>query len=214
MMNPIMRLKLFIITFALALLSITSGRAGLALFMAPTMQSGLMNNEIFLTGTLTNTSLTTNLYLNGIQIILGNPAANYLTADTNAFFANVPGILLPGEIYKDAVFGVAVGATAYPTNFSGTLTIFGGADIFSMNILATQTFQAVVPPAAMGIAGSGTNFVITWSSPPAGFTLQQASGLNTTNWLTVTNTPVLTNGQNQVVLPHSTNVQFYRLKYF
>ena len=188
-------------------------RAGLTLSMTPSAQSGLVNNEIFLIGTLTNTSLTTNLFLNSVQITLTGAATNYLTADTNAFFANVPGILLPGQIYNDAVFAVAVNAATHPTNFSGTVTIQGGADIFSTNNLATQTFQVSVPPAAVGMARSGNNLIISWASPPAGFVLQQISSLNGTNWVAATNTPVFTNGQNQVVLSPSTNRQFYRLKY-
>jgi hypothetical protein len=60
---------------------------------------------------------------------------------------------------------------------------------------------------------SGSNLVIAWPSPPAGFVLQQISSLNGTNWVAATNTSVFTNGQNQVVLSPFTNSQFYRLKY-
>jgi hypothetical protein len=172
-----------------------------------------VNNEIFLIGTLTNTSLITNLFLNSVQITLNGTATNFLAADANAFFANVPGILLPGENYNDAVFGVAVNASAHPTNFSGTVTIQGGVDIFSTNNLATQTFQVTVPPAAVGMTRSGNNLILSWPSPPTGFVLQQISSLNGTNWVAATNTLVFTNGQNQVVLSPSTNNQFYRLKY-
>ncbi|HEX7577901.1 MAG TPA: hypothetical protein VF430_07695, partial [Verrucomicrobiae bacterium] len=125
----------------------------------------------------------------------------------------VPGILLPGENYNDAVFAVAVSASAHPANFSGTVTIQGGADIFSTNNLATQAFQVSVSPAALGMTRSGSNLILSWPSPPAGFVLQQISGLNGTNWLAATNTPVFTNGRNQVVLSPSISSQFYRLKY-
>jgi hypothetical protein len=208
-----MRLKSFMFVSALALLPAAPMRAGLTLSMTPSAQSGLTNNEIYLTGTLANTSLTTNLFLNSVQITLNGTATNFLAADTNAFFANVPGILLPGENYNDVVFAVAVNASAHPTNFSGTVTIQGGADIFSTNNLTTQTFQVSVPPAAVVMARSGTNLIISWQSPPTGFVLQQISSLNGTNWVAATSTPVFTNGQNQVVLSPSTNSQFYRLKY-
>jgi len=208
-----MRLKSFILLSALALLPAALLRADLTLSMTPPAQSELMNNEIFLTGTLTNTSLTTNLFLNSVQITLDGTATNFLAADTNAFFANVPGILLPGENYNDAVFAVAVSASAQPANFSGTVTIQGGTDVFSTNNLAAQTFQVSVPPAAMDMTRSGNNLIISWPSPPAGFVLQQISSLNGTNWVAATNTLVFTNGQNQVVLSPSTNSQFYRLKY-
>jgi hypothetical protein len=208
-----MRLKSFILLSALALLTAAPVRADLTLSMTPSAQSGLVNNEIFLIGTLTNTSLTTNLFLNSLQITLTGAATNYLTADTNAFFANVPGILQSGENYNDAVFAVAVNASAHPGSFSGTVTIQGGADVFSTNNLATQAFQVSVPPAALGMTRAGSNLILSWPSPPAGFVLQQISGLNGTNWVAATNTPVFTNGQNQVVLSPSISSQFYRLKY-
>jgi hypothetical protein len=41
--------------------------------------------------------------------------------------------------------------------------------------------------------------------------LQQNSSLATANWLDVTNTPAVTNGQNQVALPVSPVKNFFRL---
>jgi len=208
-----MRLKSIILLSALSLMAALPLRAELALSMTPAASSGLTNDEIFLTGTLTNTSLATNIFLNSIQITLDGTATNFLTADTNVFFANVPGILLSSENYNDVVFAVAVNASAPPTNFTGTVTIQGGADIFSTNNLASQTFQVSVPPAAMGLTLSGTNLIISWPSPPAGFVLQQISSLGTTNWTTATNMPVFTNELNQVVIPPAASSQFYRLEY-
>jgi len=43
--------------------------------------------------------------------------------------------------------------------------------------------------------------------------LQQNSDLTTTNWLTVTNTPTVTNGQNQAILAPPGGSEFYRLEY-
>jgi hypothetical protein len=43
--------------------------------------------------------------------------------------------------------------------------------------------------------------------------LQKNFDLATTNWLTVTNIPAATNGQNQVTLSQSNSSQFFRLKY-
>ena len=208
-----MRLKSFILLSALVLPPAAPARAGLALLMPPSAQSGLVNNEIFLTGTLTNTSLTTNLFLNSVQITLTGAATNYLTVDTNAFFANVPGILQPGENYSDAVFAIAVNASAHPGSFSGTVTIQGGADVFSTNNLAAQAFQVSVPPAAVGMTRNGNILILSWPSPPAGFVLQQISSLDGTDWVAATNTPFFTNGQYQVVLSPSTSSRFYRLKY-
>jgi hypothetical protein len=208
-----MRAKLFLLLSGVTLfLSIASTRAALTFVLTPSTQSGVGNNEVFFTGTFTNTSLTTN-FLNNIQITFTNAATNYLAADTNVFFANVPGILLPSETYSDIVFGIAVNSSTPPGNYFGTATIQGGTNIFAATNLSIQAFQISLPPAALQISNSGTNLVLSWPSPPGNFFLQQNSNLATTNWTAATNTPVFTNGQNQATLSPTNGNQFYRLKY-
>ena len=208
-----MRLKFRTLLSGLAfLLSAALAQADLSFSLTPAAQSGVGTNEIFFTGALTNASLTTN-FLNNIQITFTNAATNYLTADTNVFFANVPGILLPGETYTDVIFGIAVNPATPPGNYYGTVTIQGGSDIFAAVNLTNQTFQISLPPASLGVATSGTNLVLSWPSPPGDFVLQQNSDLTTTNWTVTTNTPAITNFQNQVILPPTNGNQFYRLKY-
>jgi hypothetical protein len=195
------------------LLSAAPAPADLAFFLTPAVQSDVGSNEVVFTGTLINTSLTDNLFLNNIQFSFIDEAADYLIADTNVFFANVPGILLPGETYRDVVFGIAIDPAIPPGQYSGIITLQGGSDIFAATNLASPIFEVSLPPAALGIALSGTNFVLSWLSPPGSFGLQQNSDLITTNWATVTNAPVVTNGQNQVILPPHSGDQFYRLEY-
>ncbi len=194
------------------LLPVAATRANLAFVLTPALQSGVGTNEIFFTGALTNTSLTTN-FLNNIQITFTNAATNYFTADTNVFFSNVPGILLPGETYTDVIFGIAVNPATPPGNYSGTVAIQGGTNIFDATILSSQTFQISLPAATLAAALSGTNLIISWPSPPGSFVLQQNFNLTTTNWTATTNTPTITNFQNQVILPPANGNQFYRLKY-
>jgi hypothetical protein len=208
-----MRLKFYTLLFCLALLfSAARAQADLSFSLTPAVQSGVGTNEVFFTGALTNTSLTTN-FLNNIQITFTTAATNYFTADTNVFFANVPGILLPGETYADVVFGIAVNPATPPGNYSGTVTIQGGTNIFDATILSGQTFQISLPPAALAAALSGTNLVLSWPSPPGGFALQQIFDLTKTNWMVATNTTTITNFQNQIILPPANSHQFYRLKY-
>ena len=209
-----MRLKSFLLLSGLALLlSIAPARADLAFVLTPAVRSGIGSNEFFFTGTLINTSLTDNLYLNDIQFDFIDEAAGYLAADTNAFFANVPGILLPFETYSDVVFAITIDPATPPGQYFGFVTIRGGTNIFAATDLASPIFEVSLPPAALGIAPAGTNVVLSWASPPGGFELQQNSDLTTTNWLTATNTPTFTNGQNQVTLSQSNSSQFFRLKY-
>jgi len=209
-----MCLKPFMLLSGLALLlSIAPTRADLAFVLTPAVQSDVGSNEVFFTGTLINASLTDDLYLNDIQFDFIDEAAGYLAADTNVFFANVPGILLPFETYSDVVFGITIDPATPPGQYFGSVTILGGTNIFAATDLASPIFEVSLPPAALGIAPSGTNVVLSWASPPGSFELQKNSDLTTTNWLTVTNAPAVTNGQNQVTLSRSNSSQFFRLKY-
>jgi hypothetical protein len=208
-----MRLKPFLFLSGLAYLLAVSARADLMFVPAPAVQSGVGTNEVIFTGTLSNTSLTDDLFLNNIQFDFMDEANDYLAADTNVFFANVPGILLPGETYADVVFGITIAPGTPPGQYFGFVTIQGGTNIFAADNLADPLFEVSLSPAALGVALSGTNLVLSWPSPPGDFLLQQNSDLTTTNWLTVTNAPALTNFQNQVVLPVAAGNYFYRLEY-
>jgi hypothetical protein len=209
-----MRLKPFMLLSGLALLlSSAPARADLAFVLTPAVQSDVGSNEVFFTGMLINTSLTDNLYLNDIRFDFIDEAAGHLAAETNVFFANVPGILLPFETYSDVVFGIEINPATPPGQYFGFVTIQGGTNIFAATDLASPICEVSLPPAALGIAPSGTNVFLSWASPPGGFELQKNSDLTTTNWLTVTNAPAVTNGQNQVTLSRSNSSQFFRLKY-
>jgi hypothetical protein len=209
-----MRLKFFIFLSGLTLLmSVASLRADLAFVLTPATQSDVGSNEVVFTGTLINTSLTNDLFLNDIQFDFIDEADNYLAADTNVFFANVPGILLLGETYSDVVFGITVASNTPPGQYFGIVTIQGGTNIFAAINLASPIFEVSLLPATLAIAPSGTNFLLSWPSPPGSFVLQQNSDLTTTNWLTVTNTPTVTNGQNQAILAPPGGSEFYRLEY-
>jgi hypothetical protein len=209
-----MRLKSFILLSALTLLMpATPMRADLVFVLTPAAQSDVGSNEVAFTGTLINTSPTDNIFLNNIQFDFIDEAGDYFTADTNAFFANVPGILLPGETYSDIVFAITIAPTTPRGQYFGFVTIQGGTNIFAVNNFSSPIFEISLTPAALNITLSGTNLVLSWPSPPGGFVLQQSSDLATTNWLTMTNTPVITNFQNQIILPPNTGNQFYRLEY-
>ena len=58
-----------------------------------------------------------------------------------------------------------------------------------------------------------TNVVVSWPSlySAAGFTLQENADLTATNWVHVPTQPVVTNLQNQVVLPMTAGSRFFRL---
>ena len=206
------RWKSLALASALMLLGV-SARAGLAFTLTPGSQSGMGTNEVVFVANLTNGCQTNNLYLNDIHMCFTNAATNYLAADTNAFFANVPGILLTGEVYTGVVFGVPVSLAAPPGNYTGVVTFVGGTNIFATNTLASQTFQVSLPVAPLAIAANGTNAFLVWPSPPGGFVLQRNPDLMTTNWTAVPGSLLFSNGLNQVTVPSTSGNQFYRLQY-
>jgi probable HAF family extracellular repeat protein len=55
--------------------------------------------------------------------------------------------------------------------------------------------------AQLSISPSDSDVVISWPTNTINFSLFQNSDLSTTNWTSVTNTVIVTNGQNQVVVP-------------
>jgi hypothetical protein len=208
-----MRLKPFMLLTGLAALLALPVRADLVFVVTPSVQPGLGSNEVFFSGELINTSMASNLFLNNIQFAFIDEATNYLAADTNAFFANVPGILAPGGTYSDIVFGVAIASNTPPGQYFGTVTIQGGGDVFGATNLASPLFEVSLSAAGLTLASSGTNLVLSWASPPGSWTLQQNSDLTTTNWTTATNSTAVFNGQARATIPPTNAGVFYRLVY-
>jgi hypothetical protein len=132
-----MRWKSFLL-FGLALtFSVRMARADLSFVLTPAVQVSARSNEVFFSGILKNTDPTNDLYLNAIQFI---PNGNF-TTDSNAFFANVPGILSAGQTYSDIVFGVTINPATPAGDYFGAVTILGGSNIFAVNNLAALPFQ-------------------------------------------------------------------------
>ena len=205
-----MRLNLFLPGLALAFASLPAD-AGLTLTLSPAAQSGSAASPAAFFGTISNANASGNLYLNNLSLSFDGGASEYLAAQPNVFFANVPGILLPGESYTDIIFAISVAPAAPPGSYAGTVSIQGGSDEFASGTLASQTFQVATAP-MLAISHSGNNVLISWPPSPSNFVLQQNSSLATIGWEAVTNNPTEQNGQYQVVLPCSGAGQFYRLK--
>jgi hypothetical protein len=58
---------------------------------------------------------------------------------------------------------------------------------------------------------SGNQAFLIWPTNAAGFALQQNTNLLTTNWLTMTNLPVITNMSCRVTVSPTNPQNFYRL---
>jgi hypothetical protein len=94
--------------------------------------------------------------------------------------------------------------------FSATASLSSGAWLMQL-----ASFNAALPPApTLRIFATTTNTLIAaWPVTSASFRLQQNSNLASASWLDVTNTAVVTNNQNQVILSPTSNLRFYRLRY-
>jgi len=135
-------------------------RADVICTLTPVVQYGVKGNEVVFTGALSSTNLTGDVFLNNIQISFTGVATNCLTTETNVFFANVPGILSPGETYSDVVFAVAISSNTPAGDYFGTVTIVGGTNIFDTTALASQPFQVTSADTPFGTWQSlefGTN---------------------------------------------------------
>ena len=63
----------------------------------------------------------------------------------------------------------------------------------------------------MSMAVTGANVTVLWPWPAANYQLQQNPDVTTTNWVNVTNPPLITNYQSGVTLPNYGNKRFFRL---
>lgn len=116
-------------------------RGGIVMSLTPSIQDGGHGAELVFSGTLTNSSATDKVFLNDVSFTLTGPSAANLAPDANSFFANVPGILLPGESYSSGeIFRVTLGPGAPAGDYGGTVSVLGGAGISDSASLAGSTF--------------------------------------------------------------------------
>ena len=109
-----------------------------------------------------------------------------------------------------AVFGT--NAVCHPFTSVGTYNVAlrvvdeqSAADIDEVTI-------TVLRPAVLGVALTSTNTVLlAWPAALTPYDLKQNAGLTTTNWLAVTNPPVVVGDEKQVVVSPTSGQNFYRL---
>jgi hypothetical protein len=87
----------------------------------------------------------------------------------------------------------------------GAYTLEGG---FWGIISAIQTPGS---PLLRVLLTSTNTVVIAWPNPSTGFSLQQNAALGNTNWLGVTNTPVVVGNEKQVTVAPPAGNRFFRL---
>jgi len=76
--------------------------------------------------------------------------------------------------------------------------------------------EAAPEPGTPGLTISGVYhgvILITWPAPSTGYVLQVNTDLTTTNWLAVTNPPIVSNGEMTITVSPNVGNRYYRLKY-
>jgi len=122
------------------LLAAGPAAAALTVQLTPSAATPLPGATVTFQALLTNTSGTDKLFLNDLQATLTGDFSANVTLKNNMFFANVPGILLPGETYNGPLFQLKLNGSALGMDCPGSITIQGGTDIFASGTLATASF--------------------------------------------------------------------------
>lgn len=125
---------------------VNTANGALTLQLTPATPSAAPGAVLTFQGILTNTSATDKVYLNDIQAVLTGDSATNVTLKSNAYFSNVPGILLPGETYNGPLFQMRLSGSAPAANYSGSVTFIGGTDIFASSPLATGSLTLLATP--------------------------------------------------------------------
>jgi hypothetical protein len=73
-------------------------------------------------------------------------------------------------------------------------------------------YTARLSPPSLSAELSGTNLIIAWPGSVTNFQLQQNPTLLSNLWTATTNPVVLTNGQNQIIVPATNRQTFFRLQ--
>jgi hypothetical protein len=134
---------------------------------------------------------------------------------------------LPGDFSQLSSFSYkgSAAATSGATNVSGSFALTAGdyTIMIGGNDIANKTSGTAA--LAYGISATLSVAPLTISITPKVFVawpavtsttnwvLQSAASINAANWTTVTNAPVIVDGQPGVVLDNSATQQFFRLNY-
>jgi len=134
------------------------------------------------------------------------------SADGNALLAATD----RGVLYASTNTGTVWMSTNSPYPYFGSAASADGKKLIAMGTTGNQgdlyTLQ-FTPTPHLNLKTSSSNLAFSWTVPSTKFVVQQNSDLSTTNWVTLTNVPVLnlTNLQHEVIMSPVGGSGYYRL---
>jgi hypothetical protein len=182
--------------------------------------SGLLAADMVVYGNFAYvaTGWTNNLY----GLYLGNPT-NPITIYEAGWQPDTSRLLVSGNylfIKQDWQQGFAIDDISNPTNtsfagriqgsYSPSAVAVAGNYAYMANYNLSIYFLGLSAP-ALSLSVTGSNLVASWPAPTMAFGLQQATDLQVSNWVTLTNLSVSVGTQNQVSVLRAAASAFYRL---
>jgi len=152
----------------------------------------------------------------------GAPGTNWLAITMSADGKTLAALAGSGLVLNSPDFGatwVATNLFSSSTNFGAIVCSADGSELMAglyQNQIFTGAGFAQTPVATSGpmlaITVAGGNIILSWPADAGNFVVQQCWADGPMVWSDISATPVVTNGQNQVVLPMTTQRCFYRLR--
>lgn len=140
-----------------------------------------------------------------VKINSGDPiniSMYYVNGQAEITFTDAVAATSFSASYAINIPAVVGGDTAY-VGFTGA---DGGAT--SLQIITNFTFVSLV---SQSIQANGTNVLISWPQFGPGYVVQESTNLLNPSWVNMTNAPVATNNEFQVIVPARKGAMFYRL---
>lgn len=177
-----------------------AAEAAVTLALAPAAQNAARGTQLVFSGTLTNTSGTEKAFLNDLHATFAGGAGAVLALEPNAFFANVPGILLPAETYTGVLFRVTLSAAAAPGDYTGTITVKGGVNIVAGGDLASAPFTIFSPAVSVVATDASAS---EFGPDPGAITISRTGGTDLPLSVPYTLSGSAANGTTYAALPTS-----------
>jgi hypothetical protein len=158
-----------------------------------------------LTATVDNVANVAHLYVDGVDTIPSGGAVY-------PSFANANDLNLGRFLNNVYCFDGLLDEVRIASNVQSANWIWTSWQSVASNAVFVSV-SPVNPEPPVSVAASGDGPVLSWPSTAGPFTLYSATNLSPPAiWLPVTNPPLLTNGQWQIILPAASGSHFYRLQ--